>query len=165
MAAGCRLGRCCQEGARRNLARQCTESEAIYSHTFIHTNTNLHIHTHQNIHTRERAHMNVNLCWSVCTHRCTQNRKHTHTHSHTYTHAHPTQIHQKNRVCARARARVHTHTHTRTHPPTNPHAVYAASFWQCRTASVRPPELLASRRSETRSEIRPQGAKYWHCYR
>jgi hypothetical protein len=128
-------------------------------YTFIHTKTYTHVSARARTHERKPM--------LVCVHAQVHTKSHTHTHTHPLAHTHTRAPHtdtpKKSRV--RARERAYTHTHTRTHPPTNPHAVYAASFWQCRKASVRPPELLASRRSETRSEIRPQGAKYWHCYR
>ena len=126
-------------------------------YTFIHTKTYTHVSARARTHERKPM--------LVCVHAQVHTKSQTHTHplAHIHTRAPHTDTPKKSRV--RARERAYTHTHTRTHPPTNPHAVYAASFWQCRKASVRPPELLASRRSETRSEIRPQGAKYWHCYR
>ena len=125
-------------------------------HTFIHTKTYTHVSA------RARTHINVNLCWSVCAHRCTQNRTHTH-HSHTYTHARPTQIHQKFRAGA--------HTHTRAHPhlPTHKPTCCLCRFVLAVTRSVSSaPELLASPldwwQQWRRSEIRPGAGRYWHCY-
>ena len=126
-----------------------------HQHIFTHSYTPKHTHRCARAYTHERKPMLV--CVRTQVH--TKSHTHTPTRTHTHTRAPTTDTHKNSR--ARSHTHTHTHTHTRTHPPTNPHAVYAASFWQCRTASVRPPELLASRRSK----IRPQGAKYWHCYR
>ena len=127
-------------------------------YTFIHTKTYTHVSARARTHEHKTY---VGLCARTGAHKIAN----THTPTRTHTHTRAPHRYTKKIACVRARERAYTHTHTRTHPPTNPHAVYAASFWQCRTASVRPPELLASRRSEARSEIRPQGAKYWNCYR